>query len=210
MPELSQTRSTSRSAYLELQHELALTNDGYSFLDEKRVLLAAEILRQRDAYRTVHDSFLSLCRKAAAALLEAAADQGLDGLQVDPAPTLANAQLLVTGKACVGLELLSASFDPGTVLIRRRPLRPSPSVDACREAYLDVVTAAAPLAALTANLERLMHEYTRTERRVRALENVVLPEIEGEIEAMEEHLALHEQEDVIRVLTFRLEREPLP
>jgi V/A-type H+-transporting ATPase subunit D len=207
MPELSQTRSASRSAYLELLHELELTNDGYRFLDEKRILLAAEILQQRDVYRDAHDRFKALCRSAADALREAAADQGLDGLQVAPVPVLTNPRLQVAGRACVGLELLDATFDPGNVAMRRGPLRPSPGLDTCREAYLDVVKAAAPLAALTANLQRLMHEYARTERRVRALENVVLPEIKGEIEAMEEHLDLVDQEEVIRVLTFRHERE---
>ena len=207
MPELSQTRSVSRSAYLELLHELELTNDGYRFLDEKRMLLAAEMLRQRELYRDANDRFMSLCRSAADALREAAADQGLDGLQVCPAPGITNPRLQVTGRPCVGLEMLEASFESGKVTISRRLLRPSPSVDTCRETHLDVVTAAASLAALIANLERLMHEYTRTERRVLALENVVLPEIRREIEAMEEHLDLVDQEEVIRVLTFRQERE---
>ena len=103
--------------------------------------------------------------------------------------------------------MLDAGFEPGKVTPARRSIRPSPAVDNCREAYLAVVRAAAPLAALTANLERLMYEYTRTERRVRALENVVLPEIKREIEAMEEHLDLVDQEEIIRVLTFRKERE---
>ena len=207
MPELLQTRSVSRSAYLDLLHELELTNDGYRFLDEKRMLLAAEMLRQRELYRDAHDRFMSLCRSAADAFREAAADQGLDGLQVCPAPRIANPRLRVTGRPCGGLELLDAGFEPGKVTPARRSIRPSPAVDNCREAYLAVVRAAAPLAALTANLERLMYEYTRTERRVRALENVVLPEIKREIEAMEEHLDLVDQEEVIRVLTFRKERE---
>ena len=208
MPELSQTKSVSRSAYLELLHELELTNDGYRFLDEKRVLLAAEILRQRELYRDANERFEALCRAAAEALREAAADQGLGGLQVYPAPVLMKPQLQVTRRACVGLELLDARLDPGKVTTGQRPMRRSPGVDICRDAHLDVVKAAAPLAALTANLERLMHEYTRTERRVRALENVVLPEIKREIEAMEEHLDLVDQEEVIRVLTFRHEHKP--
>jgi V/A-type H+-transporting ATPase subunit D len=209
MPELSQTRSASRSAYLELLHELQLTNDGYEFLDEKRVLLAAEILRQREAYRVASDRFASLCGKAATAFREAAADQGLDGLQVCPVPALTGPRLHVTGRPCAGLDLLDASFDTGEVAARRRPVRPSASVDACRVAHLDVITATAPLAALTTNLQRLMHEYTRTERRVRALENIVLPEIKSDIRSMEEHLDLIEQEEVIRVLTFQLERAPI-
>ena len=49
MPELARTRTASRSAYLDLRDEQRLVNDGYEFLDEKRILLAAELLRQRDA-----------------------------------------------------------------------------------------------------------------------------------------------------------------
>ena len=48
-----------------------------------------------------------------------------------------------------------------------------------------------------------MREYRRTERRVRALENVVLPEIRRDLAAMEEHLDLNEQEEVIRVRSLR-------
>ena len=59
------------------------------------------------------------------------------------------------------------------------------------------------VAAAGANLARLAHEYRRTERRVRALENIVLPEIHGDIEFMEEHLELVEQEEVIRVRVLR-------
>jgi len=59
------------------------------------------------------------------------------------------------------------------------------------------------LAASGANLARLAHEYRRTERRVRALENIVLPEIHRDIDFMEEHLELVEQEEVIRVRMLR-------
>jgi V/A-type H+-transporting ATPase subunit D len=60
-----------------------------------------------------------------------------------------------------------------------------------------------PLAEQVANLERLIGEYQRTERRVRALENVILPEIRSDLAMMEEHLDLNDQEEVIRVHTLR-------
>ena len=40
MPELARTRTASRSAFLDLRDEQRLVNDGYEFLDEKRILLA--------------------------------------------------------------------------------------------------------------------------------------------------------------------------
>ena len=40
---------------------------------------------------------------------------------------------------------------------------------------------------------------------MRALENIVLPEIHHDIDIMEEHLELVEQEEVIRVRTLRFD-----
>ncbi|MDH3532318.1 MAG: V-type ATP synthase subunit D [Gammaproteobacteria bacterium] len=206
MPELSSTQTVSRSSYLELQDEQRLVNDGYEFLDEKRILLAAELLRQRDAYRQVRTSFMAHWERASAALLEAAADQGLGGLQVYPARESSAARLNVRRRPYVGQTLLDASFEAGDAQPGYRPLLPSPVVRNCRESFGILLAAAARLAALGANIARLVHEYRRTERRVRALENVVLPEIRQQLAAMEELLELVEQEEVIRVRTLRTGR----
>jgi V/A-type H+-transporting ATPase subunit D len=203
MPELTRTQTASRSAFLELQDEKRLVNDGYEFLDEKRILLAAELLRQRDAWREAHAEFLARWEKAAQLLPVAVGDQGLEGLQVHPRFTLNEAGLGISGRPYVGQVMLEASFDVGEVRLLREPVRPSREVRRLTAAFRDVLEAAAPLAAIAANLKRLMREYRRTERRVRALENVVLPEIRQDLAAMEEHLDLNEQEEVIRVRSLR-------
>ena len=205
MPELARTRTASRSAFLELRDEQRLVNDGYEFLDEKRILLAAELLRQRDAWRKAHAVFMKCWGKAVKALPAAAADQGLEGLQVHPRYALGNAGLVSSERPYVGQVMLEASMDPGDAGLPCEPVRPSPEVHRCADAFRALLEAAAPLAAITANLKRLMREYRRTERRVRALENVVLPEIRHELLAMEEHLDLNEQEEVIRVRSHRTE-----
>ena len=203
MPELVRTRTASRSAFLELRDEQRLVNDGYEFLDEKRILLAAELLRQRDAWREANAAFMERWREAAKALPEAAADQGLEGLLVHPRYTLDAAHLDVSERPYVGQVMLEASMAIGDTGLEREPVRPSPEVRRCADVFRALLEAAAPLAAITANLERLMREYRRTERRVRALENVVLPEIRQDLAAMEEHLDLNEQEEVIRVRSLR-------
>ena len=199
MPELTRTQTASRSAFLDLQDEQRLVNDGYEFLDEKRILLAAELLRQRLAWRDARAAFMKRWDSAAKWLPAAAADQGLEGLQVYPRYTLEAADLDVEERPYVGQVLLEASLEAGEARLSRTPVRPSFEVRRAAEAFREVLEAAAPLAAITANLERLMREYRRTERRVRALENVVLPEIRQDLAAMEEHLDLNDQEEVIRV-----------
>jgi len=205
MAELSGAPTASRSALLEIREELRLVRDGYEFLDEKRILLAAEMLRQRDEYRERQRDFMERFRAAAAALVEAAADQGLQGLETAPAIELPHARIELQSRPYVGLVLLGAGFAPGEPVRGPEAVRPTPQLAACRSAFRDVIETAATLAASAANLARLVHEYRRTERRVRALENIVLPEIHRDIDIMEEHLELVEQEEVIRVRTLRHE-----
>ena len=206
MPELSHATTASRSALLEIKDELRLVNDGYEFLDEKRILLAAEVLRQRDEWRERQKVFMERWRVARDALVAAAADQGLQGLEVAPPTALPDARIEVRTRPYVGQVLIEAGFVPGEPEESRAALRPTPQLAACREAFAELIGVAAAMAASTANLARLLHEYHRTERRVRALENVVLPEIHLDIAAMEEHLELVEQEEVIRVRTLRPSR----
>jgi V/A-type H+-transporting ATPase subunit D len=203
VPELARTQTASRSAFLDLQDEQRLVNDGYEFLDEKRILLAAELLRQREAWREARAAFMRRWDAAAKLLPAAAADQGLEGLQVFPRQTLVAASLDLEERPYVGQVLLEASMALGEAQLSREPMRPSREVRLAAEAFREALKAAVPLAAITANLKRLMREYRRTERRVRALENVVLPEIGQDLAAMEEHLDLNEQEEVIRVRSLR-------
>ena len=46
---------------------------------------------------------------------------------------------------------------------------------------------------------RLIEEYRRTERRARALENVLLPEIDHSLKFIEEQLDAVDQEEAVRV-----------
>jgi len=195
-------KSVSRSAFLELREEQQLVHNGYEFLDEKRVQLAAEMLRQRTVYRELSGRFAETCERAAHALLEAAAADGLESLQVHPAKPLSDARVTRDERRFVGVALIAARFgaggEPG-----EPPLGASGPARDCADAFHAVVETGVRLAAISANLERLMYEYRRTERRVRALENVILPEISSELATMEEHLDLNEQEEVIRVRSIR-------
>lgn len=203
MAELSRAPTVSRSALLEIKDELRLVRDGYEFLDEKRILLAAGMLRQRDEYRERQHGFTERFHAAADALVEAAADQGLQGVEVAPPTELPGARIELQSRPYVGQVLLEASFVSGEPVRGPEAVRPTPPLAACREAFTDLIGVAAKLAASAANLARLAHEYRRTERRVRALENIVLPEIHRDIDIMEEHLEHVEQEEVIRVRTLR-------
>ena len=197
MAELSRNTTVSRSAYLALKEEQQLVTTGYEFLDEKRILLAAEMLRQRELYRELRADFVASCESGAEALVSAAAETGLDDLQVHPVTALQDVRVATEQRPVIGQWLLDARLefraDTDT------PFDLSSTVGVCASRFRNVLEHGVRLAAVATNLERLMYEYRRTERRVRALENVVLPDIRQDITAMQEYLDLNEQEEIIRV-----------
>jgi len=209
------TLSPTRSAFLELKEERQLVREGFEFLDEKRVILAQEMLKRVQAWRTARDEYDALHDAAAGALARALGRHGADGIGIYPAARMEQAEVRLTEHRFLGVHLLDGEFDPGwnkgdkgTLPISdgngECPLippavNPSPEAERCREAFSALVPLALEMAVMRTSLERLILEYIRTERRARALENVVLPEIEGSLRFMDEQLEAMDQEEAIRV-----------
>ena len=186
----------TRSAVIEMKDERRAMHEGYVFLDEKCLLLAGEILRELERYDELRRTFVALHDAALEALRAALLRHGLQELQVYPPADLTPARLATRPRALMGVRLQEATLDAGTALTPPAVNR-SPEAEACRRAFAAVLAAAVPLAALSGNLERLSFEYRRSVRRARALQDVMLPELDGSIGDIENRLEELEQEDAI-------------
>lgn len=192
---MSDTNPT-RSAVIEMKDERRAMHEGYVFLDEKCLLLAGEILRELERYRLLRRDFVVLHGSAAQALREAVLRHGVEGLQVYPPADLAQAQVSVRMRALMGVALQEAVLDVGAAPVPAA-VECSPEGESCRRAFAAVLAAAATLAALSGNLERLSLEYRRSVRRARALQDVMLPELDRSIYDIENRLEELEQEEAI-------------
>ncbi len=186
----------TRSAVLELREEGRALREGYAFLDEKCLLLAAEMVRGLRRYEALQREFRIAEQTARAALEAALARHGLQGLQVHPPATAAGARLVVTPRPLLGLALQEAALE-GPLPAAREPLDRSPEAEECRRAFAELLRLAAPLAALAGNLERLLSEYRRAARRARALQDVLLPELAQSLHETEARLEEMEQEEAV-------------
>lgn len=200
MADHTDERAPTPSVLLELREEREVVQEGYRFLDEKRLLLAAELLRQLAEYEDQYNNYLDLNREAAQALAEATARHGLGGLYLYPAATLEGAELEIRVHSFLGVRLMRARMDTGGTE-QRAPdaVDPSPEARRCVEIYRRLTVQSAGLAALAGNIERLLEEYRRTERRARALEDVILPEVESALTEVATRLEELDQEEAIRV-----------
>lgn len=186
------------SVLMELREERQVIHDGYRFLDEKRLLLAAEILRQLDEYERLQRDYQQLQREAVAALADAAARHGLQGLQVLPAAEPDMARLHQQHRRFLGVQLMECTLElhNGTPA---SAVDPSPEARRCAHLFHQLTQCSAPLAAISGNLERMLQEYRRTERRARALEDVLLPELEQALTEIAIRLEEMDQEEAVRV-----------
>ena len=186
----------TRSALIEMKDERRAMHEGHVFLDEKCLLLAGEIMRELERHGRLQLDFVALHDAALAALRAAVARHGLQGLQIYPPADLAQAQVHSRVHVLMGVRLQQAELAAGAAPASQAVNR-SPEAEACRRAFAAVLAAAATIAALSGNLERLSLEYRRSLRRARALQDVMLPELDHSISDIESRLEELEQEDAI-------------
>jgi V/A-type H+-transporting ATPase subunit D len=197
------SEATPTRAYaLELMDERRAMREGYVFLDEKCLLLAGAILKELARYGELLRILEAAHAVAATALRGAVGRHGFEGLCVYPASEQRDATLAVTGRSVMGVRLQDAQWRPHDA---PPPLAaaPSPEAEACRLAFVAVVAAAAQVGAATGNLERLSLEYRRSVRRARALQDVLLPELDRSLYGIETRLEELEQEDAVSMRSRR-------
>lgn len=189
-------RTPTRSVVLELGDERRAMHEGHGFLDEKCLLLAGEMLRELARHAALDKRLRAGFDAAVAALASAIARHGLEALLVHPAALAERSRFALRGRSLMGVRLVEAEL-----ALEAPPIPPavdrSPEADACREAFAALTALAAGMAASSANLERLDAEYRRAVRRARALQDVLLPELDRTIAELETRLAELEQEDAI-------------
>ena len=183
----------TRSLAIALADERRTMREGYAFLDEKCLLLAGEMLREVRRHRALVEQTMPLQQKAARALAAALLRHGLNGLQVHPAPP-GEQRLRVERRALLGVAMRDAVLE-GETGEPPPAVAASPEAPACGAAYALLAARLAELAAVSGNLARLHAEYRKTVRRVRALQDVLLPEIEQTLHEVETSLEELEQDE---------------
>ena len=197
-------RTVSRAALLELRRDREVFEQGHRFLDEKRMLLAQEILRRLAAHETLQAQFETLEQEAVAALKAAIDRHGVDGLALYPPIPLQAGLANADASSFLGVPLMTGNLLPIEPEGAPRAAAPFPSAEAeaCAQAYRALLRHAGALAASVTNLQRLAADYTRTERRTLALEDILLPEMRSAERDIDSRLEEAERDEVMRVRWF--------
>ncbi len=192
--------SASRADLLELKREHEVVEEGHRFLDEKRVLLARELLSRIARCEALQREFETLERSAHKALIEATEALGLEELQLYPPRDGAGFAIRRRHASFLGirLPLLEAAESIPAEPVHRPVIR-RPAAETVADRFAPLLEAATRLAAEHAALLRIEAEYRKTQRRVRALEKIMLPELIAARRSLEAALEEQELEEAVRV-----------
>lgn len=194
------TGSASRADLLELKRERQVVEEGYRFLDEKRVLLARELLARIAGCERLQARFDELEHDAHSALIAATETLGLEELQLYPPREDSGYAFQRRQELFLGLRLprfeTTGQLPPEPV---HQPVICRPVAETVAAAFSSLLPLATQLAAEQAALLRLEVEYRKTQRRVRALEKIMLPELAAAVRTLEATLEEQEIEEAVRV-----------
>ena len=202
--------SPTRASQLALSDEQKLIQEGYEFLDEKRVLLAQELLRQLQAYKALNEPRQLAQEQALKQLLNASMRHGLEELSIYPPPFADDLTVQRDYRKFIGFSLVEAKCIFNSSDVRQGPPQPIyPSMEAtdCARAFRDLMATDVERAAINTNIHRLIDEYINTERRARALENVLLPEISAVVNHIGESLEASDQEEALQVRHAKMRQD---
>ncbi len=187
--------SPTKSALLTLRDEEKSFGEAQRFLEEKRAVLANALVQGLRAYQRDYQRFQQAYLAALQQLQQAVAFQGGKNLESQAAVVLEALKPTESRQNLLGVPLRHDHWPEGIPM----PVYPIPVIQMTAEKFAALLPQAFALAQQRRNLQNLFREYQKTERRSRALEEVLLPELRESMRTIEEQLEALDLEDAIRV-----------
>lgn len=196
MPE---NEAPSKTLLLERREEHSLVSEGKAVLEERRDSLAQAMMTELRAVASMHDALKPELEAALADLRQAALRHGPGGLRRLAAEGSAYPDPEWRVENYFGTRMVSGGVGEADLAPEDR-WDSTEEVARARRRFHDLTGRIVAMAARLNNLTRLTREFRRTQRKVNALEHVIVPELRDSIRSIEFALEEMERENMVRAL----------
>jgi V/A-type H+-transporting ATPase subunit D len=199
----------TRAQLLQLRQSLQEAKDGHQLLERKREVLLREVWDLMRAVRQHEDRIRDRFDAAHAALRAARLDAGSDAVRSALLAPSAHLAASVDVRNLMGVSLPKVTLQLQEERLTTSAGGTPAHLDVARTRWLEVAKALGAWAETYGSVWRVAAELARTQRRVNALEEVLIPEQEQAIRAIEATLEEAERESFVRAkrVKARLEEE---
>lgn len=182
-----------------------MVREGKAVLEDRRDLLAHMLIEQIEKTDKLHSDATRAFEWARQMLRRAIMRHGLSALALragEPtAPGLEAPHWELENR--LGTPWLASDPPPRSANELPSDAGVSVELEGARRAHRDLLAVLLALAAAQNNLRRLVEIFRSTQRRVNALEHVVLPDLNHAIKEMEDRMDEMEREDLVRSLLIK-------
>lgn len=203
MPE---NEAPSKTLLLERREERTLVTEGKAVLEERRDTLAQAMMSELRAVKSMHDELKQELDEALADLRQAALRHGPGGLRRLAAEGSAYPDPGWRVENYFGTRMVSGGVGEAGLVPEDRWDSTEETARA-RRRFHDLTGRIVAIAARLNNLTRLTREFRRTQRKVNALEHVIVPELRESIRSIEFALEEMERENMVRALYVKRNTE---
>jgi V/A-type H+-transporting ATPase subunit D len=189
----------TRSNLLKTRQELRFAREGYEILDQKRVVLAKELVRLANDAEALQDKMEKMLAEAYRAQEKAMLTMGREHVEWAALAVhkTVDVQVKYRGVMGISLPLIDASGEPPEMTYSLGDT--AASLDEASAAFREVVTYIPELSRLVTSVWRLAVELRKTQRRVNALEFIFIPQYEETITFIQSSLEEREREETFRL-----------
>ncbi len=195
----------SKTVLLERRGERDLVREGKSVLEDRRDLLAHMLVEQIESCEKLLNETRALWATARELLRGAVMRHGSTGLDYfKDANPFAPADWKVLNR--LGTPWLESQREPAPLPTGEpatEDIETSIELAATRRTFTQLLEVLIPLTVAQNNLTRLVEAFRRTQRRVNALEHIILKDLNETIKNMEDRMDEMERDDLVRTLLIK-------
>jgi len=166
----------TKSNLFQYKEQLAVAKEGFDLLQQKRDILVMELMRMLEQVKLLESELYSFSAKAYASLRKTLLSVGRETIQEISQGIRYEFTVKERSVKVAGLTLPSVEVKPPSVSLQYSLMDTYTHTDETMAIFLEYLKIIAELASVRTMVWRLAKEVKKTQRRVNALEKMVIPD----------------------------------
>ena len=185
------------------KNSLNLANMGYGLMDKKRNILIRELMGMIDEAKGIQSEIDSTFRAAYAALQKANIELGINYVQEIGASVPVDDRVKIKARSIMGTEIPLVQHEVRPLALTYGFYNTTESLDEARYHFEKVKELTIKLSMVENSAYRLANSIKKTQKRANALQNIVIPGLDGTIRFITDALEEKEREEFARLKVIK-------
>ena len=197
----------TKANLLSIKEQLAVSLDGYDLLEQKREILVMELMKMLERVKLLEERIDGLIEKAYSSLKKMLINYGSDSVQMASNFTSYDFNIKRKHVNIAGLSFPTIDLELPQKKLFYSPLGSGPDFDAVTSDFFELLKLLTQMASIRTIVWRLVADVRKTQRRVNALDKMVIPQTTETKKYIESVLEERERENTFTLKALKRRTE---